>query len=168
MGNLFLLKAWAGQTVGEASGDRALARPDIYVDLHLVLLKDRSVLLGRRLGLKFGAGLYHVPAGHLEPDETVIDGIIREAREEIGIELHPNDLDLAYMMHYRSDSDRLSLFFRANQWRGSIENLEPDKCAGWEWHATDALPENMVQYARQAITELLTGKRLGLLGWRGS
>ena len=65
----------------------------------------------------------------------------------------------------RPPQGRLSLFFRAEQWRGVIENCEPEKCDGWEWIATDSLPADIVPYAKYAITELLAGRRLGLFGW---
>ena len=142
-----------------------MSKPDIHIDLHLVLLHDGRALLGERRNTQFGAGQYHVPAGHLEINETIIDGIIREASEETGIKLTPEDIELAYVMHFRGKSDRLSLFFTAEHWSGEIENREPHKCAGWEWIPTDDLPANTVPYAKQAITDLLAGKRLGLFGW---
>ncbi len=142
-----------------------MQKPDVHIDLHIVLLRDGSVLMGKRLNTSFGAGQYHVPAGHLEVDETIIDGAIREAREETGIELAPDALDLAYVMHFRGDSDRLSLFFIAERWHGEIGNCEPEKCAGWEWIPTDKLRQNTVPYARHAIIDLLAGRRFGLFGW---
>jgi len=142
-----------------------MTRPDIHVDLHLVLLKDRCILMGERRNVEFGAGQYHVPAGRLEADETIIDGIIREANEETGIALMPDDLDLSYVMHFRGASDRLSLFFVAKRWQGEVETREPDKHAGWQWLPLTALPANVVPYAKQAIDDLMSGKRVGLFGW---
>ena len=142
-----------------------MARPEIHIDLHLVLLKDGCVLMGRRTGTTFASGQYHVPAGRLETDETIIDGIVREAREETGIELEADAIRLVHVMHFRGQSDRLSLFFTADGWRGPIENREPDKCAGWEWIPTGALPEHTVPYARYALGEMLAGRNLGLFGW---
>jgi ADP-ribose pyrophosphatase YjhB (NUDIX family) len=140
-------------------------RPHVHVDLHLVLLREGKVLLGKRLNTRFGADQYHVPAGHLEADETVVDGIVREAREETGIALSSDDVDFAYVMHFRGESDRLGLFFTAKRWSGEIRNLEPLKCAGWEWFDTAQLPENLVPYARHALLDILSGRRLGLFGW---
>ena len=142
-----------------------MARPIVYIDLHLLLQREGSILMGKRLNTRFGAGQYHVPAGHLESDETIIDGIIREAFEEIGIGVMAEDLKLAYVMHFRGASDRLSLFFTADRWSGAIENREPDKCAGWEWISPQDLPENTIPYAKHALADILAGKRLGLFGW---
>ncbi len=142
-----------------------MRRPDIHIDLHLVLLHDGHILMGRRRNTEFAAGQYHVPAGRLEPDETIADGIIREAMEEAGIAIAPQDLDLVHVLHFRGRTDRLSMFFSANRWTGEIENREPDKCFGWEWLPTDDLPAETVAYARQAIADIVAGRRLGLFGW---
>ena len=142
-----------------------MGEPDIHIDLHLVLLHDGCILMGERCNTEFGAGQYHVPAGHLEIDESIIDGIIREASEEMGIKLTAENIELAFVMHFRGESDRLSLFFKADHWSGEVEIREPHKCAGWEWIPVTDLPANTVPYARQAITDLLAGMRLGLFGW---
>ena len=142
-----------------------MSRADVHIDLHLVLLRDGCILMGERRNATFGTGQYHVPAGHLEADETIIDGVIREAGEETGIRLAPDDLDLSYVMHFRGASDRLSLFFTAKRWQGEIKTCEPEKCAGWQWLPLTDLPENVVPYARQAIVDLMAGKRVGLFGW---
>src|SRR6185295_7080450 len=151
----------------QAPGDDKMPRkrPDIQVDLHLVLLRGGKVLLGKRLNAEFGTGQYHVPAGHLEADETVVDGIRREAREETGIGLSHDDVELVYVMHFRGESDRLGLFVTATHWTGEIQNSEPLKCAGWEWIDESNLPMSLVPYARHALTDILCGRRLGLFGW---
>ena len=95
-----------------------MREPEVFIDLHILFLKDGCVLMGKRLNTVFGAGQYHLPAGRLEADETMVDGAIREAREETGVALTAEALELAYVMHFRGDSDRLSLFFQAEGWRG--------------------------------------------------
>lgn len=142
-----------------------MSRPDIHIDLHLVLMRDGRVLLGRRRNTKFASEQYHFPAGGLEPDETFIDGIIREAMEEAGIAIAPDDLDLLHVLHFRGVTNRMSVFFGADRWSGDIENREPDKCYGWEWLPVDDLPAEMVPYARQALADIRAGRRLGLFGW---
>lgn len=144
-----------------------MIRPDIHVDLHLVLLRGGRVLMGRRRNTVFASGQYHVPAGRLEVDESIIDGIIRETMEEVGIGLSPDDIELVHVIHLRDKSDRLSLFFTADRWSGEIENREPDKCAGWEWLPVAELPGDTVPYARQAIADIVAGRGLGLFGWPG-
>ena len=35
---------------------------------------------------------------------------------------------------------------------------EPDKCAGWEWFTVGGLPEQMIGYARLALTLYAKGE----------
>ncbi|HEX7164020.1 MAG TPA: NUDIX domain-containing protein [Trebonia sp.] len=42
------------------------------------------------------------PSGHLEQDESVIDGAIREASEEVGVTIDPSDLAFVHVVHYRA------------------------------------------------------------------
>ena len=141
------------------------SRPGIHVDLHLVLLRDSHLLMGKRRNTGFADGQYHVPAGKLKIDETIADGIVREAWEETGITLSPGDIELVQVLHLRDGTDRLSLFFTAERWSGEIQNREPEECAGWEWLPVTDLPADTVPYARQAIADIMAGHRLGLFGW---
>ncbi|MET9861919.1 NUDIX domain-containing protein [Streptomyces smyrnaeus] len=52
-----------------------------------------EVLLSRRVGTVYAAGLWHVPSGHYlnGPLEDVAGALLREAREETGIGIDPAD-----------------------------------------------------------------------------
>ena len=140
-----------------------MAKHRLITDLHLILRDGPRVLFGLRRNTGFADGLYHLPAGHLEADETIIAGTLREAKEELGIEIAPADLELVHTMHLREG--RLSLFFEVRDWSGEISNAEPDKCAALTWMARDALPQNLVPYARAALERIQSGQRLSTFGW---
>jgi 8-oxo-dGTP diphosphatase len=141
-----------------------MARKGLIVDLHLILRQGDRVLLGLRCNTGYSDGMYHLPAGHLEDGETAIAGTIREAREELGVEVDPADLHLVHVMH--NQSGRLSLFFDVARWSGDIVNAEPDKCEVLDWFAADRLPSNMVGYARVALDLIRNGSNLSLYGWK--
>jgi 8-oxo-dGTP diphosphatase len=140
-----------------------MARKGLIVDLHLILRQGVRILLGLRWNTGFSDGLYHLPAGHLEDGETISAGAIREAREELGIDIHPADLHLVHVMHQRSG--RLSLFFEVGKWSGDLVNAEPDKCESLDWIPGDRLPENMVPYAAVALQLIRNGENVGTHGW---
>ena len=50
-----------------------------------------EVLLARRAGTGYADGLLNVPSGHAEDGEDVRAVVIREAAEEIGLRLAPED-----------------------------------------------------------------------------
>jgi 8-oxo-dGTP diphosphatase len=135
----------------------------LIVDLHLILREGPRLLMGVRKNTGFCDGMYHLPAGHLEDEETISAGTIREAKEELGIDIHPEDLGLVHTMHQRSG--RLSLFFEVEKWSGKITNAEPHKCELLDWLLPDRLPEYVVPYARAALQLIQDGQNVGTFGW---
>jgi 8-oxo-dGTP pyrophosphatase MutT (NUDIX family) len=137
------------------------------VDLHLFLTNSKGrVLLLRRFNTGYQDGNYSVPAGHLEANESAVEGIIREAREEIGITLLENNLKLCHVMHQMSSgSSRIGLFFEVDEWTGNPINKEPNKCDDLRWYNIDNLPVNLVLYVKQAIKYWHEGTAYSQFGW---
>lgn len=135
------------------------------VDLHLILRDDQGrVLLGERRNTGFMDGAFHFIAGHLEDGEPASRGVLREALEEAGISIAPEDIKLVHVMHHYTNSGRVAFFYEAIRWSGEVTNREEDKCAGWQWFATDALPE-MIPYAAEALTHIGKGVFESERGW---
>ncbi|MCZ4098939.1 NUDIX domain-containing protein [Streptomyces sp. SID13666] len=139
------------------------------VGIHLLFESDGHVLLGRRLNTSYEHGAYHVPAGHLKPGESVAAGAAREAYEETGVIIDAESgLQLTHVVHQLDADDgrdRLQLFFRVLAYTGVIATKEPDKCAGWEWHPLDVLPEPLVDYTRAAPDAIRAGRTFTAIGW---
>ena len=136
------------------------------LDAYLMLVRDGQVLLGRRCNTRFASDQWLLPAGRVEPGETVLAAAIREAREEIGLVLAPDRLSLVYVMHARWQSrPRVGFFFSVSSWDGEPVNAEPDKCSAVAWHPLAALPVDTVDYARVALADIAAGRPLGFWGW---
>lgn len=142
-----------------------MARVKLIVAMHMLFLKDDQVLLLRRFNTGYEDGRYSVPAGHLEPLETIKSGAVREAREECGVDIHPENLELVQVMHRREGDERLDFFFAVKKWAGNIRNMEPDKCDELRWCSMETLPENVVPYIRQAIEDYQHGACYAEFGW---
>src|SRR3989344_9380502 len=84
--------------------------------VYLMLTKENNILLLRRYNTGFHDGLYSFPAGHVEQGEGLIQAVIREGREEIGIESKLEDLNLVHVMHL--DGVRIGFLFRTEKWEG--------------------------------------------------
>ncbi|MFG3305525.1 methyltransferase domain-containing protein [Streptomyces wuyuanensis] len=137
------------------------------VDVHLVLRRGDEVLLARRAGTGYGDGLWNGPSGHVEEGEDVRAAMVREAREEIGIALAPEDLRVALVMQHRGPGDppRTGWFFEADHGAGGVPyNREPHKCSELAWHPLAALPDDMVAYCRAGFEAYRRGDRF-LLHW---
>ena len=142
-------------------------RPLLTVDVHLLLQDEGRVLLGLRANTGYYDGYYHVPAGHLEKEETFVQALIRETAEELGIAVDEEDVELAYVLHNKSNNDRIGLFFRVGRWGGDIQNNELDKCAALEWFPLNAPPENTVPYLKHALHDIGRKVTIGDFGWPG-
>lgn len=143
-----------------------MSRSKFNVDIHLVLVReDGAILLGERRNTGWKDGHHHLVAGHLEDGESATTALAREAYEEAGIRIDPDKVRLAHFMHHRTDSGRVALFFEATEWTGEITNAEPDKCARWEFHRPDALPDPMIDYARTGIELYRKGVLYSEAGW---
>ncbi|WP_329376553.1 NUDIX domain-containing protein [Streptomyces sp. NBC_01351] len=140
------------------------SRFTVPVDVHLVLRRDGcagpEVLLSRRAGPVYAAGLWHLPSGHLDPGEDMVDAVIREAREETGVVIGTEDVTAAVTVHHhppRSAGSRIGVFFEVRQWSGRPRVMEPDRCDGMGWYPLDALAEPMVAYCRAGLDAYRAG-----------
>lgn len=130
----------------------AKERFKIIPTVYLILMKNNKILLSRRFNTGFQDGNYSFPAGHLDGNETMIQAMIREAKEEIGVNLNPADLKLVHVMHRKEpNEERVNFFFTAEKWNGEPKTMEPHKCDDLSWFEIDNLPSNTIPYIKQAI-----------------
>ncbi|RCG19101.1 NUDIX domain-containing protein [Sphaerisporangium album] len=135
------------------------------VDVHLILRRGDEILLGERRNTGWRDGDWHLPSGHLDPGEAASAALIRETAEEIGVAVDAAAVRFAHLMHHFTDDARTAMFFEVTQWTGEVVNREPDKCAGWDWFPLDALPEQMIPYAAEALTLYAKGTVYSERGW---
>jgi 8-oxo-dGTP diphosphatase len=136
------------------------------VTIHLFFFRGDKILLLRRFQTGYMDGHYSVPAGHLDGEETVRMAGVREAREEIGVRIDPQDMLFAGVFHRHSDDERVDFFFQVQNWDGEPVNAEPGKCDDLCWSGIDDLPGNTVPYVRQAINNLRSGILFQEFGWK--
>jgi len=133
--------------------------------VHLFLIHDGKVLLLRRFNTGYEDGKYSVIAGHLEGGEEVTAAMAREAREEAGIEVAPEDLRVVGVMHRRSDDERIDFFLVATSWSGEVTNREPHRCDRLAWFDLDHLPGDVIPYVRRALDNYRQGIWFDSFGW---
>ncbi|WP_018685364.1 NUDIX hydrolase [Actinokineospora enzanensis] len=138
-----------------------------FVDVMLLLVRDGHVLLAQRFDTGYADGDWNLPSGKLEQGEDMVAAIIREAREEIDVELDRDDLDMVTTVHYLNPEGhaRVGFFFYARQWRGEPRNAEPHKCSQIRWFPLGQLPDNTVPYTHAGVELYRRGESFGLQGW---
>lgn len=137
----------------------------LIMEAYLVLLRQGQVLLLRRANTGYEDGNYSLVAGHVDGNETVRQAAAREAREEAGITIDPDDLRLVHVAHRRDGDERLAIFFTADRWQGEPSNCEPHKCDDMGWFALNAMPPNMVGYVRDVLGKVQRGENYSEPGW---
>ncbi|MFD4244292.1 NUDIX domain-containing protein [Streptomyces sp. NPDC058525] len=138
------------------------------VGVHLYLEQDGQVLLGlRHPDSAFAGSTHHFLAGHCE-QESAVSCLVREAEEEAGLLIDPDDVELVHLVHHVDEAGglpRMGVVFRARRWQGTPEVREPDRCVSWGWWPTDALPRPLVPYTRAAIEGIQAGRFYTEVGW---
>ena len=132
---------------------------------YLLFIKDGNILLLRRRNTGYEDGKYGLVAGHVDADESITQAALRESKEESGIDISPEDLEVKTTMHRRQDDERVDFFFEVKKWSGEARNMEPDKCDDLRWFPVDEFPSNIIPYIRQAIECYRKGIIYSEFGW---
>ncbi len=91
---------------------------------------DGSFLLAQRPPGKIWAGYWEFPGGKIEPGETPYHALVRELREELGIEVETAYPWITRVFTYPHATVRLN-FFRVTEWRGELHPHEGQEFA-WQ------------------------------------
>ncbi|MGB0087355.1 MAG: 8-oxo-dGTP diphosphatase MutT [Rhodomicrobiaceae bacterium] len=87
--------------------------------------EDGRVLITQRPLGKSMAGLWEFPGGKVEPGETPEHALIRELREELGIDIRQACLaPLTFASHSYEDFHLLMPLFVCRRWDGEVTALE--------------------------------------------
>ncbi|ABF46225.1 MULTISPECIES: NUDIX domain-containing protein [Deinococcus] len=132
---------------------------------HLIawlILRDAAgrVLLGRRAGVAYGAGLWGLPGGHVERGEGLAEAAVRETGEEVGLRVNPAELRFLGVSRYDLQGVMgADFFFLAERWEGTPQ-LTPE-VSEIAWFLPDALPPDVLPWLPGVLAaHLLRGLRL--------
>ena len=107
-----------------------------------------------------------MPAGHLEPNENVCEAIVREAKEELNIDL--KDFELVQIMNLNGDTDVYdAYFFICKDYDGEITNMEEDMAKTLEWHSINEPINDLMEYEQYALEKYIENPNLSftMFGW---
>lgn len=140
--------------------------PILYGSVHILFYRNDEILLLKRQNTGFQDGNWSVVAGRMDGNEEVVAAAIREAKEEAGVEIEPEQLEIIGMMHRKNTtSEWVDFFLKAHAWKGEITNMEPEKCEQLKWFPINELPSQMVSYIRVAIEHKQEGLWFESIGW---
>ena len=131
-------------------GSMKAGRDFIGVGVGAVIVRDGRILL--LLRKKYPEkGCWSIPGGKVEFGETVEEALLREVKEEIGVEARivsslgvTNHILRSEGIHFVAPRFLVSI-------AGNPKNMEPSCHADMRWFPLDALPENVTKTTMAAL-----------------
>lgn len=139
----------------------------------VMLLKNEDgktkVLLQRRQNTGFMDGLWDLScSGHVEHGESMSVAAAREAKEELGVTITPENLKFFALVHKREkewDLTYYNAYFVCTEFDGEPTICEPVKCSELRWYDLDDLPEDLINDRKCAVKAYLEGVDYIEYGW---
>lgn len=137
----------------------------LHAAVYLILQKNSKILLLRRYNTGWRDGMYTLPAGHIDGNETVVSTMVREAKEETGINIKPADLSVVHAVHQVGNKEYIDFYLSAKKWRGIPSIMEPNKCDRMGWFPLNKLPENLLANVKDALNKIRKGEIFSEFTW---
>ena len=130
----------------------------------LILNDKNEVLLMKRSGtVRNESGWWSKPGGGIDFGETVEESMIREMKEELGIEVEIIGY-LPHTNHFTKDKKQhwVALNFVAKIISGVPKIMEPHKCSEIAWFPMNKMPKKITQTTEDPVKDYLTDKWIAL------
>lgn len=141
--------------------DKAFSCVCVYV----FLVQDGELLWLLRQNTGYLDGHYGLVSGHVEKGESAKEGMVREAYEEVGILIDPDDLKVLHVMHRQTSRINIDIFFECTRWKGELTNKEPHKHEQMEFFPFNDPPPNIKPYLREVLSAINEGRVYSEVGF---
>lgn len=143
-----------------------------YIASYVIFRDGSKVAFVLREHTAWMNDFYGLPSGKVEPHESFTAAAIREAKEEVGVDLKADDLKYVLTMH-RGDThpsnDELTwvdVYFEATNWQGELINAEPHMHKSLDWLDLNDLPENVIPAVKLALEAIAAGQTYTECYWQ--
>ena len=133
--------------------------------VYLIIKNENGeILLQRRKGTKLWPGFLALPAGHIDEGENAYQALIREAKEELGIDLTEKDIIDTFIVNRQNKSlpPYYDIYFEISKYKGTIQIKEPEKCSELVWCNIYNLPDDIIDFEKEAIENNLNGIKFSI------
>lgn len=113
------------------------------VGVAVIIEKDNKVLLIKRKN-STGNGTWSFPGGKMEKYETIENTAIREAKEEVDLDIFnlKRDNKITNNIWEKEEQHYITFYIRCD-FNGIPKIIEEDKCSDINWFDWNNLPENL-------------------------
>ncbi|MBL0748661.1 NUDIX domain-containing protein [Nocardioides baculatus] len=122
------------------------------------LVRDRRVLLAHRRPDKVAyPDVWELPGGVREEGESELEALVRELREEVGVEVDVASTTHLCRVEARPVAEPVVLSaWLVRDWQGTPANLAPEEHLDLGWFGLDELPPPANVDVRAALVRALT------------
>lgn len=129
--------------------------------VHMIIMNNDKLLIQKRKGTKLWPGYYALPAGHIDVVENQYEALVREAKEELNIEINPKDITNSYVVlrrnYFEIDGKKLEpyidYYFEISKYQGVPSIVEQDKCDELIWADINDLPNPFINYEGDFLSD---------------
>lgn len=134
---------------------RNAVEKEFRIGANVLVLREGTILLGRRAKGLFGEGEWGLPGGHVEVGEQLTEAARRELLEETGMTAETFEF-ASFLNQPRNGNNNhyIQVGFVARGVLGEPELREPHCCDEWRWFRLDELPTPLFS-AHRGHLELL-------------
>jgi len=130
-----------------------LIQPPIDVAVGILVKPTGEILMARRPEGKPYAGYWEFPGGKVEQHEEILSALVREFREELGIEIDPNSTQAWCGCAHRYPHAHVRLhFYLCHAWQGEPLGLEGQQLA---WQSADIQVQPILPATIPLLKDLL-------------
>lgn len=123
------------------------------VTVSLILLSNdkKEILLQKRKNTGYMDGMYDsCCSGHVDEQETLKDALIREAKEEIGIDIDKEEIQLLSIID-AVEENYINFFFSIKKYKGTPSIIETNKCEELKWFKINEIPINTIPKVKKVL-----------------
>ena len=132
----------------------------VRVGVAVIIRDGDKILLGHRSKNKkdtggiIGRDTWTLPGGKQEFDESILECIVRETKEECNVDLDLNDLEIIGACDdVGPDRHFVTITTVANAYSGEAKVMEPTKEDEWKWFDINNLPDNLYPPSENSLIE---------------
>ena len=131
-----------------------IPREQFLSSIYLIIRNENNeILLQRRQGTKLWCGFLALPAGHIDVGENSYEAAIREAKEELGIDITIDSIIDTFVVCRRNSTipSYYDVYFEVDSYDGEISIKEPNKCSELVWLKLEEFPEDVIEFEKIAL-----------------
>ena len=131
-----------------------MSREEYLSAIYMIIKNEKGeILFQRRCGSKLWPDFLGLPAGHVDKGEDVYQALVREAREELNIDINVKDIEDTFVVNRINKNLKpyYDVYFVIKNYKGIIKINEPNKCQELKWVLLDNMPDDVIEFEKIAL-----------------